>query len=105
MAGDLLQKLNISAQQQVRLQKPAQNQPVAAAPVQTPIKEKGLEYLPAVTITPAKTIPTGLKPQSPAGRLISENVFKVRAARLKITQIAQNTSTTQLLKAKEQIIP
>lgn len=83
MAGDLLQKLNISAQQQVRLQKPAQNQPVAAAPVQTPIKEKGLEYLPAVTITPAKTIPTGLKPQSPAGRLISENVFQSAGSTVK----------------------
>lgn len=69
MAGDLLQKLNISAQQQVRLQKPAQNQPVASAPVQTPIKEKGLEYLPAVTITPANTTPTGIETPQP-GRTI-----------------------------------
>ena len=65
------------------MQKPAQNKPAAAASVQTPIKEKGLEYLPAATITPAVTIPTGIKPHSPAGRLIKENIFQSAASTVK----------------------
>ena len=82
MAGDLIQKLNMTAQRPMQIQKPAQNQP-AATQVQTPIKEKGLEYLPAVTITPPNLEPTGIKPHSPAGRLIKENIFQSAVSTVK----------------------
>lgn len=83
MAGDLLQKLNMTSQRPMQMQKPVQNKPAAAVSVQTPIKDKGLEYLPAATLSPAATTPLGIKPHSPNGRLIKENVFQSMGSTVK----------------------